>query len=78
MLRTGFIGAGRRASSAHYPSLHRIEEVSLELGPETIKGLLKVTEGPILGGGEITGQLAARTKWAGVKLANFMAGSKIY
>ena len=62
MLRTGFIGAGRRASSAHYPSLHRIEEVSLELGPETTKGdLLKATKGHILGGGEITRQLAART-----------------
>ena len=40
MLKTGFIGAGRRASSAHYPSLHRIEEVSLEAVAELDEGRL--------------------------------------
>ena len=46
MLKTGFIGAGRRASSAHYPSLHRIEEVSLEavaeLSDETLTDALDI------------------------------------
>ena len=45
MLRTGFIGAGRRATSAHYPSLHRIDEISLEAVAELDEGrLLAVTE----------------------------------
>ena len=45
MLRTGFIGAGRRASSAHYPSLDRIEEISLEAVSELDEGrLLAVKE----------------------------------
>ena len=45
MLRTGFIGAGRRATSAHYPSLHRIDEIALEAVAELDEGrLLAVTE----------------------------------
>ena len=45
MLRTGFIGAGRRATSAHYPSLDRIDEISLEAVSELDEGrLLAVKE----------------------------------
>ncbi len=45
MLRVGFIGAGRRATSAHYPALHRIDEISLEAVSELdSERLLGVTE----------------------------------
>ena len=38
-------------------------DTELDLGPETTKeDLLKAMEGHIIGGGEITGQFAARTK----------------
>ena len=30
MLKVGFIGAGGRSRSAHYPNVHRLEGVSVE------------------------------------------------
>ena len=38
MLRTGFIGAGRRATSAHYPSLSRVDEITIEAVSELDEG----------------------------------------
>ena len=41
MLRVGFIGEGGRARSAHYPTVHRLEGVSVEAVCELNEGLLK-------------------------------------
>jgi predicted dehydrogenase len=40
MLRTGFIGAGRRATSAHYPTLSRIDDIAIEAVSELDEGRL--------------------------------------
>ena len=40
MLRTGLIGIRRPALRTRHPSLHRIEEVSLEAVAESDEGLL--------------------------------------
>ena len=38
MLRSGFIGAGRRATRAHYPTLHQIDDIALEAVAELDEG----------------------------------------
>jgi len=38
MLRTGFIGAGRRATRAHYPTIHQIDNIALEAVAELDEG----------------------------------------
>jgi predicted dehydrogenase len=38
MLRTGFIGAGRRATRAHYPTIHQIDDIALEAVAELDEG----------------------------------------
>ena len=38
MLRTGFIGAGRRATRAHYPTIHQIDDIALEAVTELDEG----------------------------------------
>jgi predicted dehydrogenase len=45
MLRTGFIGAGRRATSAHYPALSRIDDIAIEAVAELDEGrMLSVSD----------------------------------
>ena len=41
MLKAAFIGAGRRAQSVHYPSLHRLDDVSIEAVAELDESLIK-------------------------------------
>ena len=41
MLKAAFVGAGGRAQSVHYPSLHRLDDVSIEAVAELDESLMK-------------------------------------